>query len=248
MPIEWLSLMIIAIIALVALGVLGLTWLPAMIIKRRCISELRVRCGAGGGKLALTYDDGPDPLLTPKLVELLRRYNAKATFFLVGFRALRSPAMCDLLIREGHQLGCHSHMHKRPWKVWPWQTAQDAIAGYRSMSNWIASSAPFRPPFGKLTTWSWLAAARRNAPLSFWTHDGCDTHPTLPNPAQVAQRIIGSERDNSAHHMEKGAVVLLHSHDRGKDREQYVLDVTEQLLIAAKEHRLKVCTMADLLR
>jgi peptidoglycan/xylan/chitin deacetylase (PgdA/CDA1 family) len=174
--------------------------------------------------------------LTPALVELLHRFGAKATFFLVGFRSLRFPAMCDLIQRDGHQLGCHTSMHRRPWRVMPWQTASDVTQGYRQMANWLRPRASFRPPFGKLTTWSWLAARRHQAPLSFWTHDGCDTHESLPDPAKVAKQAVDAG----------GAVVLMHSHDRGSDRQRYVLSLTEHLLLAARQRGLKVCTMQEL--
>lgn len=232
MPAGWMVISLCVIVALAAAG-LAVTWLPAVFVKSSQLRRLRSR---SRGRLALTYDDGPGPLLTPPLVELLDRHNAKASFFLVGFRALRSPQMCDLLSSAGHHLGCHTQMHKKPWKVWPWQTASDLEQGYRSMSKWLGPGASFRPPFGKLTLWSWLAAKRRGAPLSWWTHDGGDTHSQLPDPAAVARSIIS----------DGGGVVLLHSHDRGTDRQNYVLTITEQLLMAAKENGLAVCTMLDL--
>jgi peptidoglycan/xylan/chitin deacetylase (PgdA/CDA1 family) len=184
-----------------------ITWAPAMIIKRRGIARLRDRCK---GKLALTYDDGPGRLLTAGLIELLARNNARASFFLVGFRAEREPKTCDQLMKAGHELGCHTQMHRKPWRIAPWTTAADVDRGYRSLSRWVAPNAPFRPPFGKLTTWSWLAARRRRAPLCWWTRDGGDTHEHLPDPRIVAQQLID----------DGGGVVLMHSHDRGRDRHE----------------------------
>jgi peptidoglycan/xylan/chitin deacetylase (PgdA/CDA1 family) len=227
---HWLTNAVAIGAGLVAIA-LTVTWLPALLIKQRQSAWLRSRCK---GKLALTYDDGPGPLLTPSLIELLARYNAKATFFLVGFRALRFPDVCDRLVQTGHELGCHTHWHRKPWRTLPWLVGGDVTEGYRSMKKWIRADAPFRPPFGKLTTWSWLAVRSRGALLSWWTFDGQDTHPQLPDPTQVAQEAVATG----------GAVVLLHSHDRGEDRRQYVLELTEQLLIAARRKGLEVCTMS----
>jgi peptidoglycan-N-acetylglucosamine deacetylase len=221
------------IITVVAISLI-LTWLPAICIKQVQLASLRRRCR---NRLAITFDDGPGALLTPALVELFRRHKAKATFFLVGFRAQRHPDSCDLLKQSGHELGCHTHMHKKPWRVAPWTTAIDAEKGYRSMSRWLDSTSSFRPPFGKLTTWSWFVAWRRGAQLCWWTCDGCDTAPTLPETATVVQRVFESG----------GGVVLLHSHDRGEDRKHYVLQLTEELLLAARRHNFEVCTMAQLL-
>lgn len=230
---EWLPIAACIVGGLIA-AVLVITWLPAMLIKRRQLADLRVKCK---GKLALTYDDGPGPKLTQALADLLKRYDAKATFFLVGFRALRAPQVCDLLAGSGHQIGCHTHMHKKPWRVLPWTTGRDVNDGYEKMGAWLARDAAFRPPFGKLTLFSWLAAKRRGAAVCWWTHDGCDTHASLPDPALVAQHIMNAD----------GAVVLLHSHDRGEDRHRYVLALSEQLLNAAREKGLEVCTMSRVL-
>ena len=221
--------------AAVLLGAaLAATWAPALLVKARGVKRLRA---TSRGKLAITFDDGPGPLLTAALVELFRKHQAKATFYLVGFRALRSPESCDLLRKAGHELGCHTHWHRRPWMVAPWASARDVHEGFANLAPWLDERALFRPPFGKLTTWSWLAARKRRAALSWWTCDGCDTHPQLPDPEIVAQRIVN---DN-------GGVVLLHSHDRGKDRHDFVLAVAERLLVAARAHGWPLCTMSELI-
>lgn len=212
-----------------------LTYLPALIIKH---VQRRALMKACRGKLILTYDDGPDPLLTPLLLDLLKRYNAKATFFLLGFRAERSPQMCDLLVRHGHELGCHAHWHLDSHLLTPWRAIANMRQGYRTMERWMPRSAPFRPPYGKLTTWLWLALLYRGAPLRWWTADGRDTYAQLPDPRETARQI--SEQG--------GAVVLMHSHDRGEERQNYVLTLTEELLIAAKRTGLQHCTMRDLYR
>jgi hypothetical protein len=105
------------------------------------------------------------------------------------------------------------------------------------MSRWLKPGASFRPPFGKLTTWSWLVAKRRAAPLCWWTCDGCDTAPNLPQPDSVVQRIVE----------DGGGVVLMHSHDRGADRQEYVLQLTDELLRTARKHNFEICTMSQIL-
>ena len=230
---EWLLPTAYVIGGLVVAMLLA-TWAPAMLVKYWHRQQLQWR---SRGKLVLTYDDGPGPLLTPALVELLDRYDAKASFYLVGFRALRSPQSCDLLMERGHDLGCHTHMHRKPWLVPPWETASDAAEGYRRMAKWLRPNAAFRPPFGKLTTWSWLVARHHGAKVSWWTVDGGDTHSVLPDPRTIAQQVAD----------DGGAVVLLHSHDRGEDRQRFVLAATEQLLQTARDHQMRICTMSELL-
>jgi peptidoglycan-N-acetylglucosamine deacetylase len=230
---SWMTILVGALLtAAVAAAVVN--FVPAALIKKRQRMALVESCR---GKLALTYDDGPDPLLTPQLLQLLDRYGVKASFFLVGFRAERSPAMSDLLAKSGHELGCHTDRHRHSWRVAPWQAVRDVSDGYERMKRWMPATALFRPPFGKLTTPTWLEAKRRGAPLCWWTHDGGDTWPALPDPAAITERIFRAD----------GAVVLMHSHDRGRDRHEYVLTLTEQLLNAARDHGWQVCTMSEVL-
>ena len=94
----------------------------------------------------------------------------------------------------------------------------------------------YRPPFGNLTTWSWLAARRHDASVYWWTCDGRDQSSRLPQPEDVVDAVT---RDG-------GGVVLMHSHDSGEHRERYVLELTERLLQAAAHHGWQVCTMSRL--
>jgi len=219
---------------LVALTLLAVTYVLPEMIKRVQKSDLASRCK---GKLAVTYDDGPDPKLTPELVELLEHHGAKASFFLLGFRAERSPSMSDLLKDSGQLLGCHTNMHRNAWRVWPWQAMKDVNDGYRRMTRWMPNDASFRPPFGKLTGWTWLVTIKRRAQISWWTCDGGDTRETLPDPSSVVRQVADAG----------GGVVLMHSHDRGQDRHDYVLKLTDLLLTEAKRQGWQVCTMAELL-
>jgi peptidoglycan-N-acetylglucosamine deacetylase len=233
--INTLTILLVVTLA-IPIGLAGLNRLGGMGIKHVQRRHLQDLCR---GCLALTYDDGPGTAMTPLLVELLLQHRARATFFLVGFRAQRSPAMSDLLRRAGHEIGSHTHMHRDAWRVWPWTAWNDVLAGMQ-LSGPLSMSrkAPlFRPPFGHLTLWTWLAASIRGAKLCWWTIDSGDTHSTLPDPASIARQIVEAG----------GGVVLLHSHDRGEDRQRHVLAVTDRLLRAARLHGLRVCTMSELL-
>jgi peptidoglycan-N-acetylglucosamine deacetylase len=233
MPETWFILIALVLAGIVAAAAVT-SLVPAAIVKRRLQSQLR---DATRGRVAITFDDGPGPSLTPPLLDLLRSHAAKASFFLVGFRAVRHPEAIDLMAAAGHELGNHTHWHQNAWRRLPWTGVRDVHQGYATLSRWMQGNAPFRPPFGKLTTWSMLTARRRGAAICFWTHDGGDTWPTLPDPWTISQSVVAS----------RGGVVLLHSHDRGQERERYVLAVTEQILLAARDHGLRVCTMSEIM-
>lgn len=205
----------------------GITWLAS---SRRAI--------------CLTYDDGPGPTLTPRVLEILRRSGARATFFLLGRRAAEHPSIVDAAAAAGHELACHTHDHLNAWKCWPWRVAADIERGYESLARWVPPNGLFRPPYGKSTPFTRRQLQRRGAPVVRWTHDSRDTtHGDLPQPAEIIDAVI---RD-------RGGVVLLHDFDRGRDeaynaaRAGYVLEVTEGLLAAARSHGVQVITVGELI-
>lgn len=103
------------------------------------------------GKIVLTIDDGPDPMLTPCILELLHRHAYCATFFLIGQEAERYPELVDAICRAGHTVASHSYSHK-PWlnfclsAAWQKELTQAAqILGHHLVHRW------FRPPFALLS-------------------------------------------------------------------------------------------------
>ena len=75
--------------------------------------------GRADNEIALTFDDGPDPEYTPMLLDLLKRYDAKATFFVVGIHAERHPELLQRMHAEGHVIGIHNYVHKSNWFMRP---------------------------------------------------------------------------------------------------------------------------------
>jgi len=76
--------------------------------------------GAGGEhQVAITFDDGPDPRWTPKILDILKGANVKATFFVVGVNAERYPALVRRTVNEGHEIGNHTYYHPNLALCWP---------------------------------------------------------------------------------------------------------------------------------
>lgn len=94
----------------------------------------------------LTFDDGPIPEVTPKVCEILERYNAKATFFCVGENIKKYPKIYSQIIDSGHSVGNHTFNHLNGWKT-------KNILYYRNLlqASQYIDSRLFRPPYGKLT-------------------------------------------------------------------------------------------------
>lgn len=94
----------------------------------------------------LTFDDGPDPKATIDALELLARFNAKATFFCVGEKVIKYPEIVRQIVAEGHTIGNHSHKHLKGKKTADSDYFQDVMNADK-----LIRSKLFRPPYGSIT-------------------------------------------------------------------------------------------------
>src|SRR5262249_52918163 len=119
-------------------------------------------------KLAITFDDGPNPAITPRFLELLQRYQARATFFLIGRYARECPELAREIVARGHVVGNHTQTHVNLFRTGQARTreelrrCQDSIVAALA----VAGKGPpvwFRPPWGLRSPW--LGGAVREAGL-----------------------------------------------------------------------------------
>jgi peptidoglycan/xylan/chitin deacetylase (PgdA/CDA1 family) len=165
----------------------------------------------GRNVVALTFDDGPDPETTPKVLELLARYDAKATFFVIGKKAEQCPDMLRAIVAAGHELGLHGYAHSR---VTAFRHEQFIEADLRRaqavLAPFVATPIPwFRPPIGHVTLRIGRVAKRLGLSIVCWTVRGLDGLPGA-EPAAVARRV--------EYGLEDGGIVALHEafeHARG---------------------------------
>ena len=159
------------------------------------------------GELALTFDDGPNPVWTPRLLDLLASHNLRATFFLVGSRAQAQPALVRQIVAAGHIIGNHS-----------WSHANLALSSARrigeelSRTNQILAQiadAPiryFRPSFGARRPEVLLAARRLGMVPVLWTAMTSDWK--NPSADSIASQL--TRRIDSLAHRGQAANIVLH--------------------------------------
>jgi peptidoglycan-N-acetylglucosamine deacetylase len=190
-------------------------------------------------KLALTFDDGPNPAITPKLLDLLDRYNAKATFFVIGRYVRECPELVQETAARGHDVGNHTELHPNllwlnPTKVRvELRLCHDAIRGVLGVPpKW------FRPPFGFRNPWVIPAARELGYRTVMWTLLPGDWRekpaewliPRLQPIADHAQRSLGNGSKPAT--ARTGDVLCLHD---GAHRE---LNGDRSRTLAALEHWL----------
>ena len=134
--------------------------------------------GNAGGKPAvyLTFDDGPYPESTPRILELLVKHNALGTFFCLGYNVEKHPTLYDSILREGHATGNHSYSHPNGWT-----TSTRRYVADIDRASAIISSRLFRPPYGRLTPEQYRQL-RKNYKIIMWARQYADYRPRF-NPA-----------------------------------------------------------------
>ena len=119
---------------------------------------------------ALTFDDGPNPAITPKLLDLLDRYHVKATFFVVGKFVRESPALVKEIVAHGHLIGNHTDSHPNLFFCGPTETRAELLRCTDAIQQaaWLEPRW-FRPPFGYRSPWLIDIVHQQSMRTVMWT-------------------------------------------------------------------------------
>jgi len=179
----------------------GLTGLGP--VRRLAFPRLAGRGAAG--HVALTFDDGPDPVATPRVLDLLAARGVRATFFLLGSMVARAPGLAAEVAAAGHELAVHGWDHRYLPLRGP-RATRDDLARARDIVADAAGAAPrwFRPPYGVLSGPALLVARRLTLTPVLWTCWGREWTPGA-TPESVYAVLAGG--------LAGGATVLLHDSD-----------------------------------
>jgi peptidoglycan/xylan/chitin deacetylase (PgdA/CDA1 family) len=192
--------------------------------------------------VALSFDDGPDPEVTPLVLDALAHYGARATFFTIG-RALQAhPLLAQRLVAEHHELGNHSWAHSR------WQNFFGAAHQLQEITRGAAAIAAvtgeqlqplYRPPMGLKSPPMARAAQRLQLNIVAWSLHSHDTRSN--DPQRIAQRVLNR--------IQPGDIVLLHDgHDRPGHHRPACAQALPQILQGLRERQLQCVTISELLR
>jgi peptidoglycan/xylan/chitin deacetylase (PgdA/CDA1 family) len=162
-------------------------------------------------EIALTFDDGPNPIYTPQILHILQQYDVKATFFEIGYLVQDYPALVQEEYRQGHIIGNHTWSHPQL----PHLSASAIYQQLQSTSHIIQASIGvkpllFRPPYGMFNKQVLAQASSLNLSTIVWDDEARDW--SLPGVNIIIQRIL--------HLVHNGSIILLH--DGGGNRAQTV--------------------------
>ena len=119
--------------------------------------------------LWLSFDDGPDPKYTYRLLSILHNYNVKAIFFLPAFKAIKYPDIVRQIIAEGHLIGSHSYKHDNPWLTGPFHTKVDFDKCTKAWKKLGIQPKFYRPPYGFFTIANLVMAKKNGLTPLLWT-------------------------------------------------------------------------------
>ena len=160
----------------------------------------------GEKKIYLTFDDGPHPTITPQVLEILKKFNAKATFFCIGNNVNKYKETFELIKKEGHSVGNHTFNHERGWRT----RTKDYINSVKDADALIQSPL-FRPPHGRIKS-SQIRAIKnlrnseiQNLKIVAWTVISYDWDKSL-SPEDCFNNVMKNADD--------GSIIVFHDSEK----------------------------------
>lgn len=177
-------------------------------------------------RIALTFDDGPHPQFTPQILDLLKTYKVKATFFCIGKNLKKYPELAQRIVDEGHSLGNHSYTHSYFFSFYPTKKIKTELdLTSQLIALYTNNNEIFRPPYG--VTNPAIARASTTYKVIGWDVRSLDT--VIKNPSKISARIIKR--------LNPGSIVLMH------DTHKQTLPALENVLRYLKKNNIQTARL-----
>lgn len=151
-------------------------------------------------KIAFTFDDGPNPIYTPQLLDLLKKWDIKATFFVLGSKAEKYPELILRIHNEGHLIGIHNYVHRSNWLMFPWTIRRQLKKSSLAIEK-VTGIRPiyYRPPWGLLNFFDFFLI--KNYKIIHWSVMAEDWR-SRGGSEKIKNRLIKK--------IKSGEIILLH--------------------------------------
>jgi peptidoglycan/xylan/chitin deacetylase (PgdA/CDA1 family) len=190
--------------------------------------------------VALTFDDGPDPLYTPQVLDILAREHVRATFFDVGKFAKASPGIVKRQVRDGHIVGSHTYSHILLTRLGEADIKDEMEKGARAVEG-VVGKKPllFRPPYGRCNPRIYKEAKWEGYRMVKW--DVCLERQSLRTPKELADRVVRMT--------EPGTIILIHDgRTRPTPRRRLSIAALPIVIGALKKQGYQFVTVPELLK
>lgn len=190
-------------------------------------------------EVALTIDDGPDPEVTPRVLDVLDEAGVRATFFCIGWRARQAPDLCREIVARGHAVENHGDSHSHAFSLFgPGRMRADIAAAQATLAD-LTGRAPrfFRATAGLRNPWLEPVLAELDLQLAAWTRRPFDT--VNADPERVLQRLTRN--------LGPGDILLMHDGHAAHtpSGEPVILSTLPRLLQRLKQERLQPVTLQE---
>jgi peptidoglycan/xylan/chitin deacetylase (PgdA/CDA1 family) len=228
-PVGWAAAMLVGYAALLLSAVL--------VLRLRGFVDAVVRGPRGARGVAVTFDGGPDPQWTPRILDLLGKHGATATFFLVARNAEEHPEVARSIVDKGHAVGLRSHGHDRLFVLRSERKVREDLERGVAVLEQVTGQRPslYRPPRGHTNPAMARVVDALGLVVVGWTIGGRDGS-ARARPDDVAARVRRDLRD--------GVIVLLHDAPEKGDREPAAIRALPAILEAIAAERLETVPVA----
>lgn len=215
--------MLVIIIAVLLIAVIGREVYAATHIQS-CI-YIDAQCTTGTDNVLLTFDDGPHPVNTPLVLDVLKAHNVKAVFFCIASQAEKYPELISRIIAEGHTIGQHTYYHNPFHSFYPRRTYLDELQkAHQVFLRLGVNVSLFRPPLGITNAMIRWAVCQMNYKVVAWSVRSFDTR--SESRQKVLSRVTSQLRP--------GSIVLLH------DRMDQADSLTRDIILYCHSHNLSL--------
>jgi len=198
-------------------------------IQALCMQRLVFKFSAGKKCIYLTFDDGPDPVYTSRVLEILRDNNVKASFFLVGEKIDSHADIAMQIARSGHALAGHTYEHKVITEMTRQEIRTDLARTRACIKNTTnVDTVLFRPPRGKMNFVNILSAILHGYRVIHWSVTYSDYR------KDSLERLVATMRNIK---LRDGDILLLH------DNNQYTVDALDGLIKSVKNQGYDLCAL-----
>jgi len=190
-------------------------------------------------EIALTIDDGPDPIVTPQVLEILDEYDVKATFFCIADKASQHPELCQEIVRRGHSVENHSQQHRHYFSLLGYAGIRHEIQAAQDSLTKITGQRPlfFRAPAGLRNPFLDPVLTHLGLRLASWSVRGFDTH--IGDARHVKNKLLAG--------IQAGAILLMHDGNAARTPQgtPVIVEVLPAVLASAKANNLHFVTLRD---
>lgn len=195
-----------------------------------------ISSSVGNKVVALTFDDGPSKRYTGQVLDILKKYRVKATFFIVVRNAYQCPDLIERIIEDGHELAMHSYKHKSAWISLPWETKREFERSCELFKSYQIPMSTFRPPWGTFNAVSLKYALRSGLEVVLWTVEAFDWR--KKNTAHnIAEEVVKR--------IEHRGIIVLHDSGGAKGAPQHTVDALELLIPQLQEKGYEFLTIRE---